>query len=334
MTPLRVTYANRCPGNFWSIEELFRSIARAMPSSVVTEWSTAPAGRANLKSLLANLLWFRNLKDADVIHLTGDIHYAILADWRNPVVMTIHDLRFFEEARGPKRWLFWLLWLYLPCLRANRITVISEFTRERLLACCPVRRDKVAVVPNCVGVGFMPSPKPWPATMVRILAVGTTPNKNLERLIEACAGLDVELVVLGVPSPTQEELLARHGVAYMCRSKLSGAEVVELYAECDLVAFVSTYEGFGMPILEAQAVGRPVLTSDLSPMREVAGKGALLVDPFDVGSIRAGMQRLLTDAPLRERLVAAGFGNVKKYSAESVAARYAEVYEEILNVEC
>lgn len=331
MTSLRVIFANRCPGTFWSIEELFRSIAAAMPASVSTDWSCAPTGRANLKSLLANLLWFRGLKGADVIHQTGDIHYAILADWGTPVVLTIHDLRFFDEARGLKRWLFWLLWLYLPCMRANRITVISEFTRERLLACCPLSRDKVSVVPNCVAVGFQQSPKPWPVSKARILAVGTTANKNLERLIEACAGFDVEVVVLGVPSPAQREHIARHGVAHTFRSKLSGAEVADLYAECDLVAFVSTYEGFGMPILEAQAVGRPVLTSDLSPMREVAGDGALLVDPLDVPSIRNGLKSILDDEALRKALVAQGFGNVKKYSAEEIAGKYAKLYRDLLD---
>jgi hypothetical protein len=85
MTHIRVTYANRCPGNFWSIEELFRSIAGAMPSSVTTDWSTAPAGRANLKSLLANLRWFRGLDGADIIHQTGDILLNFLSLKSSPL---------------------------------------------------------------------------------------------------------------------------------------------------------------------------------------------------------------------------------------------------------
>lgn len=104
-----------------------------------------------------------------------------------------------------------------------------------------------------------------------------------------------------------------------------------LYQSCDLVCFVSTYEGFGMPILEAQAVGRPVLTSDISPMREVAGEGAFKVDPFDVDSIRTGLERLIGDGGLREDLIREGFRNVKGYSAESVAAQYAALYREVLD---
>ncbi len=330
MKAIVVLLANRAGGRFWSIEEIFANVVTAFPEWVKTRVAVAPRGRANLTSLVANLHWLRSLRGCDLIHQTGDIHYAILGVWRRPVVLTIHDLRFIEETRGLKRFLFWWLWLYLPCRRAKQVTVISEFTKSRLLALCRVAPGKVRVIPNCVGPEFTPIPKPWPTSRPRLLHIGTTDNKNLARVVEACAGLQIQLAILGKLTPLQREHLVHHRVDCEEFVNLSKDRVVALYAACDLVVFVSTYEGFGLPIIEAQAVGRPVLTSDLSPTREVAGGGALLVDPFNPQSIRAGLLRLIENPGLREKLVAEGFQNVRQYSATAVAKQYADLYREVL----
>lgn len=87
-----------------------------------------------------------------------------------------------------------------------------------------------------------------------------------------------------------------------------------------------------MPVLEAQAVGRPVITSDLSPLREVAGEGALKVNPLDVVAIREGIVQLLSDSELRDALVEEGFRNVSRYTPQSIASQYAALYRELVPV--
>jgi glycosyltransferase involved in cell wall biosynthesis len=342
MKVIKVVLANRRKGLFWSIEELFSNIASSFPEWVRAASVSAPVGGARPLTIVANLLWAAALKGGDIIHQTGDIHYAILGVWRCPVVLTIHDLRFIEESSGLKRLLFWWWWLYLPCLRADRVTVISEFTKSRLLALCRVNSRKVKVIPNCVSQEFVALPKLWPTSTqghgpsaqgkVRVLLVGTTDNKNFTRVVEACSGLGVRLCILGKLRKIQRRQLHTLCLEHETHHSLSRQQVVALYQSCDLVCFVSTYEGFGMPILESQAIGRPVLTSDLSPMREVAGEGALKVDPFDVSAIRLGLVALLDDTVLREEVVQAGFRNVASYTAESVAAQYAGLYQEVLGV--
>ena len=84
-----------------------------------------------------------------------------------------------------------------------------------------------------------------------------------------------------------------------------------------------------MPIIEAQAVGRPVVTSAVSPMADVAGADACLVDPQNPDSIRSGVKRILSDAGYREKLVLRGYENVKKYRADVVAEQYASLYREL-----
>ena len=93
-----------------------------------------------------------------------------------------------------------------------------------------------------------------------------------------------------------------------------------------MISFCSLLEGFGLPILEAQATGRPVITSNLSSMPEVAGNGALLVDPYDVNAIRKGILRIIQDGALRENLIVKGLENVKRFSPQKVADAYVELY--------
>lgn len=326
----RLLLAHRAPGPLRSIEELFATVADALPADWTIRQVCAPCRRATPVALLRNLWWAGSFRNAEVLHQTGDIHYAVLGMRRARTVLTIHDLRFIEETSGLKRWFFQWLWLELPCRRAAAVTVISDFTRQRLLAACRVRPDKVRVIPNCVAPEFIPLEKPWPVTTPRLLLVGTTPNKNLERVVAACAGLDVSLCLLGRLSEEQTKLLENAGLKFEEHSGLSRAGVVELYQSCDLIGFVSTYEGFGMPILEAQATGRPVLTSNTEPMATVAGEGALLVDPFDEDDIRRGLTRLIGEPALREALVRKGFENVARYSPEAVAGQYAELYRDVI----
>ena len=101
-------------------------------------------------------------------------------------------------------------------------------------------------------------------------------------------------------------------------------------AECsaaDLFAFPTLYEGFGIPVLEAQACGVPVVAGDCSALREVAGDGAELVDSYDTESICAGIRRVLEDEARAEKLVEKGYWNVKRFSWESSARRLKEVLE-------
>ncbi len=330
---MRISFLCRAPGSFHSIEGLFTSICAAFPDEIVSTTHFAPSRRANLKGILSNLWFVRTLQKADVVHVTGDIHYAVLGIWGRPAVLTIHDLRFLDESAGLRKLLFWLWWVYLPCLKARRITVISHATKERLSTCPGVNLAKIRLIPNCVSLRFSPVPREWQGGRLAFLLVGTTPNKNLERIVEACAGMDATLMILGRLSAQQNELLVESGLRWENFMDLPENRVLQLYSKTDLVLFVPTYEGFGLPILEAQAVGRPLLTSNILPMADVAGEGALKVDPFDVSAIRSGIMRLLSDSGLRNDLIQKGFQNVKRYSAADVAEQYAAVYREVLKME-
>ncbi len=328
---MKIVYLNRARGQFWSIEELFSAVAESLPSTAKVRTQTVPRTGASLASILSNVLASAQIRHADVIHVTGDIHYALIGIWRIPTVLTIHDLRFIENQRGLRRFLFWLLWIYLPCKRATRVTVISQFTKQRLQSLVRVPDNKLCIIPDCVKPEFRASPKPTFAERPVVLHVGTTPNKNLERLTSACSGLDIELWILGRLSEAQKADLMEKRIVYREYCHLERDQVVRLYEQCDIVSFVSLYEGFGLPVLEGQAVGRPVLTSNIAPMNEVSGDGALLVDPLDVQAIRQGLVELLQSQALRTDLVEKGFRNVRKYSVTTVAEQYHDLYKTMVS---
>jgi glycosyltransferase involved in cell wall biosynthesis len=102
------------------------------------------------------------------------------------------------------------------------------------------------------------------------------------------------------------------------------------YLNSDILVFASTYEGFGMPIIEAQACGVAVVTSNLSSMPEVGGKeSAVYVDPYDVLSIRNGVLKLMQEVSFREQVIARGFENVKRFDPATISNMYLELYRTI-----
>jgi glycosyltransferase involved in cell wall biosynthesis len=98
------------------------------------------------------------------------------------------------------------------------------------------------------------------------------------------------------------------------------------YNAATVVAYPSVYEGFGLPVLEAQACGTPVLTSNVSSLPEAAGDAALMVDPYDVEALAAGLNQLLTDGPMRHQLRERGLAHARLFSWPHAAQETARVY--------
>jgi glycosyltransferase involved in cell wall biosynthesis len=139
----------------------------------------------------------------------------------------------------------------------------------------------------------------------------------------------MRLCIVGDPGEAARREAAERGIDIDVHTDVDLGTLTRLYSDCDLVFFASTYEGFGLPILEAQAVGRAVITSNICSMPEVAGAGARLVDPFDAQQIRAAISEIREDTEYRDGLIEAGFQNIKRFSPAKAAEGYLRVYRSL-----
>jgi glycosyltransferase involved in cell wall biosynthesis len=222
-------------------------------------------------------------------------------------------------------------WIYLkaPVRKANSITVVSEATKAELIRYTGCNEKKITVIPVSVNEIFKPVPKKFNKEYPVILQLGTASNKNLSRLIEALQNISCHLVIIGDVEPADLKKLGIYKIQYSIKANLSLEALYNEYIYCDILAFVSTYEGFGMPIVEANQVERAVLTSNISSMPEVAGDSACFVDPFDVDDIRKGLVKLIQDDVYREQLVINGRRNCSRFQPMAIADAYYAIYQKM-----
>lgn len=299
-----------------------------MPEDIDVEVYVNPYASKGFLPRVAGLLR-ASLNQGDVNHIVGDVHFLNILMRKRATVLTIHDCVTLERLTGFRYWILWFFWYWLPAKRSTVITVISGSTKKELERHLGPGDWAIKVIPCPVSEGFTCSPKEIERDYPRILQVGTTANKNIERVAGALQGMPCKLVIIGELATSQLVALESNGIDYENHVGIPKESVVDEYRKSDIVMFVSIYEGFGLPILEAQAVGRPVITSNLYSMPEVGGKGAYYVDPYDISSIREAVESLLQSRSLRVQLINDGFENVCKYQASNVAERYAELYRQV-----
>jgi glycosyltransferase involved in cell wall biosynthesis len=267
-----------------------------------------------------------------------------------PAAVFVHDLAFkLRPAEVP-----WQQRIYFGAVlgrslrEAAAALVPSEATRRDLLACYPIAglKAKVHVVPEGVSPDASPGPLPPGLEPGFILAVGTIePRKNYPRLLAAYRHLRresvplllgdqpgaPELVIAGRPGwaygDTLERIKTEPGVRYL--GHVDDATLGALYRSAAVLAFPSLYEGFGLPLLEAMAHGVPAVVGNAGALPELGDGAAVLVDPEDVASIAAGLERVLADASLREKLSAAGKRRAAGFTWERAAVATHEVLRRI-----
>jgi glycosyltransferase involved in cell wall biosynthesis len=271
-----------------------------------------------------------------------------------PVVVSVHDVSFLEHPEYfPRSRAFQLRTTVRRTVRgAAKILTVSEFSRRSILKVYgDLDEDKVVVASNAAAPEFRPLSRDAASAHVReklkmpepfVLSVGDLqPRKNqigliraFAKLVRAYPQLKHHLVLAG-----KETWFAGHvhqaaresGVADRIRfiGFVSDRDLLQLYNACDLFAFPSFYEGFGLPPLEAMACGRAVVCSNTSAMPEVVDGAAILFDPYAVDEIVRAMADLLLDSELRARMERLGLQRAAHFSWQKSAQRTLDVFREV-----
>lgn len=330
----KVTYFSRSKECGPSIDFIYHKVYEGVMNRLGrenVEYKYLPSSRYTLKGMFQNL-WFvwKNRNRKGVNHVTGEVHFAILALLGCKSVLTIHDLGFYTSiAYGKKNWLYkkiiFLLQIYLPITLATKVTAITPKTKEEILALVP--SASVEVLNHVTIDDFVPCPKVMNKECPVVLQIGNLPHKNLETTIKALHDINCKLRVVKKMTIEQIELAKQNKINYTNVYNLSADEIVQEYINADLVVFPSSYEGFGAIIPEANSIGRAVITTEIQPMSWVANDAALFIsDPKNEQELKEAVLKIINNDDLREQLVKRGYINAKRFRLLTTVENHVKLY--------
>jgi glycosyltransferase involved in cell wall biosynthesis len=295
--------------------------------------------------------WLALTRSLDAVH---SLHYSfpLLSFGSFRRIVTVCDMSFFlfPELHVPVKRVFFQFFIRrLP--KVDGLLFISESTQRDFESYFPQCRARKAAVPLGADLDRLAAPADEAvlADLRRrfgldkyILYVGTIePRKNLLGLMQAfeqCAGAhpDVKLVIAGKLGWDYQKVLDyAHASTFSDRIVLTGyideSQKHALLKAATVFAYVSFYEGFGLPALEGMASGVPTITSNISSMPEVAGDGALLAEPNDIAQIAGNLDSLLRDQALRASLVERGLAQSRRFTWSSMTSRSLAFYRQVVS---
>lgn len=297
-------------------------------------------------------IWMGTALKHNSILLTTDSKVPLYLPRRCCVMPLITDLAIYRlpETYQKSRVFLWKAQYRFMKIHVKRWLAISEYSKQDIILFLGIPDKDIDVVYMAASESFFHVTDSTALIAVQsryalpesyILFVGNfNPRKNLERIIIAFdifkerTNLPHKLVIAGEQGWKFDRASAMSGIRHSDDVVFVGfvpdIDMPALYSMADLFVFPTLYEGFGIPVIEAQQCGTPVLTSEVSALPEVAGRGAFYIDPYSVEDISAAIEKILTNEALSLELVVAGYENAKRFSWEASSKQMGKIIESVM----
>jgi len=337
---MKVTLFKRKSLGGFSLENITENLANHLPGQIEVKVFSSTYPSKGVLNRLKSILEV-SFHQGDVNHITGDCHFFTYFLNKRKTLLTIHDCeRLMTDDFGfLKKFLYKLFWFTIPKLRCAYITTISDESKKNLEHYAGIDGKRIVVIYSGVDEQFrqlslnqdekirLLSNEKQKKTVLHVSNIKKI--KNVLRLIEAIKDLDVKFIKIGELAREERSLLEKYCIDYMQFKNIRIDLLARVYNSVDCLVFPSLIEGFGLPIVEAQRCACPVVTSNISCLPEISGKGAVYVDPYSVDSIHKGIIDILNNNSLRLEVIAAGLENAKRFQWEKTAERYYQLYLKI-----
>ena len=304
---------------------------------------------SSLKNLLFNAFVFPFSALKYQVDLVYYPNFTFIPFTFRPVIAVIHDMIEFKvnEKFSKLRMLYRKMIVPRMASISKHIITVSEHSKKDIVEICGVSEEKISVVYNSVSEKFTHSDGFVNEYGDYMLYVGTVdhPGKNSFNAVKAFElyrqnhpDSNLKFIICGMPGKGYEQVFSEIQnssfkddivlTGYVSEATLSG-----LYKNAKLFVFISYYEGFGLPVLEAMKCGIPVITSNRSSLPEVAGDAALICDPDQIPEIVAAMETILSSEGTAKQLVEKGFRNLKRFSWDVTAKETLKVFKLATNLQ-
>jgi glycosyltransferase involved in cell wall biosynthesis len=296
---------------------------------------------------VSKILKYNNI---DIFHGLSNVLPFGIKESGVPSVLTIHDLIFLRYPHYYKK-VDQILYRYLTirsCHNATKILAISHQTKNDLVNLLGIDPQKIEVIHQSCNNLFYEKVEDSRKEAIRlkfnlpdkfILSVGTIEQrKNQLSILQGVVqeNLDIPVVLLGKPTDyikQLDEFIDRSNIRkqLIFLHKTSLAELQAIYQMAEIMVYPSFYEGFGLPVLEAQASGCPVITSNISSLPEAGGNGAMYIDPASSKEIGRAIRDVLTNDDLKNELIQKGTANALLFNDQTVAIKLMQMYQSLYN---